>query len=413
MLPFKFFNDVNFLIGINGSGKTTAINLIVAALTADVETLARIDFSKVSIILKEKKGRKKPSIVIRKLINEHSRFPNIEYEIKDSASSPSTSYSLDDYEEHVFFKEHTFPGTGSMRRRRQKLMYHRPISEHIRQLIQVSWLSVHRAPSTSDPELHRFTSIIDQKLEELSNRLVRYLSNLNQEGAKLLEEFQETIFLSLLIDGSRRELFGSHLNEDIDDEKKALIAIFEQFRVDPRKYRRRVDSHFNILAKSEEKLRLAQDLEDIDIAALIGTERIQTVVNEWEKLTDRRNEIYKPRETFLSIINGLMQRKSFSINSRNEVCVTTQSGKPLPLRSLSSGEKQLLIVLGEALLQENEAWLYIADEPELSLHLKWQEKLVDNLRALNPSAQIIFATHSPDVVSSYGDRVFDMENLLA
>ena len=106
-----------------------------------------------------------------------------------------------------------------------------------------------------------------------------------------------------------------------------------------------------------------------------------------------------------------MQRKVFSIDEKNELKITTQSGKDLPLKLLSSGEKQLLIVLGEALLQQNEACVYIADEPELSLHVKWQESLVDNLLNLNPRAQIIFATHSPDVVSRFGDRVFDMEKL--
>ncbi|AWA06978.1 AAA family ATPase [Aeromonas hydrophila] len=79
---------------------------------------------------------------------------------------------------------------------------------------------------------------------------------------------------------------------------------------------------------------------------------------------------------------------------------------------LSEFPKQLLIVLGEALLQEKKPWIYIADEPELSLHVKWQESLVENLRAINPSSQIIFATHSPDVVSIFGNKIFDMENML-
>ncbi|EJX1328846.1 ATP-binding protein, partial [Vibrio parahaemolyticus] len=121
--------------------------------------------------------------------------------------------------------------------------------------------------------------------------------------------------------------------------------------------------------------------------------------------------IFLPRDTFLDIINSMMQRKRFSINAQNELQITTQSGKNLPINRLSSGEKQLLIVLGEALLQEKKSWVYIADEPELSLHVKWQESLVGNLRAINPNAQIIFATHSPDVVSVFGNKVFDMENM--
>ena len=77
-----------------------------------------------------------------------------------------------------------------------------------------------------------------------------------------------------------------------------------------------------------------------------------------------------------------------------------------------SGEKQLLIILGEALLQRSAPWVYIADEPELSLHVTWQESLVRNLKKVNPNAQIVFATHSPDIVSTYEDCVFDMEKIL-
>ena len=53
----------------------------------------------------------------------------------------------------------------------------------------------------------------------------------------------------------------------------------------------------------------------------------------------------------------------------------------------------------------------IADEPELSLHLSWQEQLITSLRTVNPNAQVVFATHSPDIVSTYSDHVFDMEKI--
>lgn len=57
-LEFNFNEDVNFLIGINGSGKTTVINLIVAALKADFSILDKLDFDQITISLKELKGTK-------------------------------------------------------------------------------------------------------------------------------------------------------------------------------------------------------------------------------------------------------------------------------------------------------------------------------------------------------------------
>jgi len=86
------------------------------------------------------------------------------------------------------------------------------------------------------------------------------------------------------------------------------------------------------------------------------------------------------------------------------------SPKVFSISGLSSGEKQLIIILGEALLQQSSPWVYIADEPELSLHVKWQENLINNLRKLNPNSQILCATHSPDVVSGYSNNIFNMED---
>ena len=72
-----------------------------------------------------------------------------------------------------------------------------------------------------------------------------------------------------------------------------------------------------------------------------------------------------------------------------------------------------MIILGQALLQETGQVVYIADEPELSLHIDWQERLTTSIAELNKNAQIIFATHSPDIVGAHAENIIDMETLLA
>ena len=83
-------------------------------------------------------------------------------------------------------------------------------------------------------------------------------------------------------------------------------------------------------------------------------------------------------------------------------------GDEMPLEKLSSGEKQLIIMLGESLLQEQSECVYFADEPEISLHISWQESLVNDVLRLNPNVQLILATHSPDIVSIYSDNAIDI-----
>ncbi|MES4397188.1 AAA family ATPase, partial [Escherichia coli] len=91
--------------------------------------------------------------------------------------------------------------------------------------------------------------------------------------------------------------------------------------------------------------------------------------------------------------------------------IETEHG-PISHSNLSSGEKQLLILFIETLLQQNKPFIYLTDEPELSLHIAWQRKIIPAIKQLNPNAQIIAATHSPEVASKYRNAIFDMEKLV-
>jgi predicted ATP-binding protein involved in virulence len=167
-VAFNVRDDVNFLIGRNGSGKTTVINLVAAGLTADFQTLDRIQFETIIIRLKEVSGRKKPSIEIRKIESKNLPFSSISYLIKDTAKSKGVEFSLDDYEEQLAFRDYTH-------RLQRNLLRHRSNSVLVvlKEHINVSWLSVHRSSIQYQREEKNWESSVDKKLEELSNNLVR------------------------------------------------------------------------------------------------------------------------------------------------------------------------------------------------------------------------------------------------
>lgn len=415
-VSISFNADVNFLIGVNGSGKTTVINLIAAALNADFPTLDRLPFGSMFLQLREINGNKKPSIEIEKKIHERSPYPAITFRIKDKATDKPANYSLDRLEEERIYRTmppeylHSYHGRPQLRFGKM----HRDIIEHLRDLVNVSWLSIHRttAPYRAREE-RSFESTIDQKINELSNDFVKYFSLLDKQSTVETDKFQQTIFLSLLSDESEQEVFSLLKTLDYEKEKQALIEIFRLFKISENMFSKRVEKHFNSSAESFQRFDNKSGISIKDFSVLLGTRRIHTVVQEWNKLIEIQKEILKPRDTFLGIINRLVQRKVIQINGKNELEVKTQSGKIFPLKYLSSGEKQLLIILGEALLQGSTPCIYIADEPELSLHVTWQESLVSNLRNVNPNAQIIFATHSPDIVSTFDKCVFDMEKIVS
>lgn len=406
-LTVDFNRDINFLIGVNGSGKTTVINIVAAALNADFQTLDRMPFQSIKIDLAEVEGNKKPSIEVEKKQREKSPYPMVEFRIKPNQSDNALTFTLDELEEmrairgapRSYYLRHLQAAT-------------RSVVDTVKSIVNASWLSIHRttAPSRLNEE-RSFESTVDQKIDELSNGFVKFFSALSKRAADETRGFQQELFLSF-IRTQGEALIAPAADLDLENEKDALIAIFREFSLPERLFSQHVEKHFKLVNQATMKFHGGKQIGTEEIAALVNASRIHSVVKEWYELVEKQKQIYEPRDTFFEVLNEFLQRKTATISNKNEIAIVTRSKKNLQLRDLSSGEKQLVILLGEALLQEKQPWIYIADEPELSLHVKWQEILVDSLRRINPQAQIVVATHSPDIVGPYGNKVFDLETRL-
>ncbi len=386
---------MNFLIGTNGSGKTTVINLIAAALSADFQTLDRVDFKKIAMHLS---GPSYPIIEVLKKGERKSPFLGITYRYRPKRDSDWKEFSLDEIESQMVYREWS------------RIAPHRRIPDPIEHLgiqVKLTWLSIHRAGPGRPREDRSFESTIDIKLDQLSNSLTRLFSQFKYKADEQTARFQKSLFVALLPPENWR-LQADVKNLDLEKEHQALQEIFESFSVSRATYWDALKEQFRRVKSAVEK----NSFTDADLTSLSAMWSIHRVVQEWGELRAKLAEINKPREDFLAVINEMFSRKKLVINERNELKAEMEGQKSLALTDLSSGEKQLVIILGEALLQQKSPWIYIADEPELSLHVSWQEKLTANLRKINPAAQIIFATHSPDIVGRFEDKVFDMEKLL-
>jgi predicted ATPase len=96
-------------------------------------------------------------------------------------------------------------------------------------------------------------------------------------------------------------------------------------------------------------------------------------------------------------------RKEIQIDSVGVLRVRRPDRVEIPVEALSSGERQLLIMLGHLYFNSfgDRSSVFIIDEPEVSLHLRWQEMLLEKMMESNPRAQVIVATHSPEVVGEF------------
>lgn len=120
-------------------------------------------------------------------------------------------------------------------------------------------------------------------------------------------------------------------------------------------------------------------------------------------------------ELFTKIINDRLSFKKIKISRENgiEVVDLTDPNKKIKLSSLSSGEKQEIVLFYELIFETNSELLLLIDEPEISLHIAWQKKFLNDLLSVVESSklQVIVATHSPQIISNHWDIQVDLGEL--
>jgi ABC-type cobalamin/Fe3+-siderophores transport system ATPase subunit len=398
-----FDRNVNFLIGRNGCGKTTFINILASVLKLDIDEIARSPFSSVKITFNDAERRRKPSILVEKTFSSSALIEGLRYTIQQHSRAEPEIFDLAD-----IFDLRRYRTAKS--RRTVPLLDGSAVEAAIGSLIRLTWLSIHRGTlGRRFEDSEGAESTVDKKVREITSSFGSFFSLLDSAAARETRSFQEYIFLSLLHNRNESENLLNLTGLDMQATRTSLSQIFQSLGLERHRFAGKINSHFEYAASAIKAWNGSSSLTSDQFKVLMDTKRIQKVVREWQAVQTRIRDIYSPKDNFLSMLGSLFENKKVIVDERNQPVVIVGSSSQHTTDILSSGEKQLFILLGEALLQERQPHLFIADEPELSLHVEWQSRIVSNLLELNPSMQIIFATHSPDVVSRYQDRVIRME----
>ena len=128
--------------------------------------------------------------------------------------------------------------------------------------------------------------------------------------------------------------------------------------------------------------------------------------------TDAAQRLSEKKKRFQDMVDELFAETGKRIvRSENELRFT-QIGEILLPYQLSSGEKQMLVILLTVLVEDDQHYVLFMDEPEVSLHIEWQKRLIDLIVELNPNVQIILTTHSPAVVmNGWVDSVTEVTDI--
>jgi excinuclease UvrABC ATPase subunit len=166
--------------------------------------------------------------------------------------------------------------------------------------------------------------------------------------------------------------------------------------------------------------RTGGQISDVQVHALQNWSAIEPQVRQIDKLVELIEaynkeiaELYKPIGAYLETVNGFLTEvgKTLTLSSDGRLSVSIQDdGTSRPIYELSSGEKQMVVILTHLAFnkQAKLANVLIIDEPELSLHIRWQELFVDAVMSASPGLQVILATHSPSIIRGRIDNCIDV-----
>ncbi|AQZ96543.1 AAA family ATPase [Halopseudomonas phragmitis] len=415
----SFNNDVNIVIGQNGTGKTTFMNILNAVLSVDVSALAENEFESVVVKL----GHEGSTRTVR--VTKHDDVP----------------FALAKYS--IGQKKFALPLIGVDEIRSASLYRRRAaeaaqvIKDELAGLVSLASLSVYRFRNAQEYDAgdrgaynRKLQGPVDARLQELMQGLTKYQLELSQKARDISYELQREVLMSLLYQQEPNPAkTGFALTYDADSERKNLMSAYKQLGLSGGSVTKRINEHVKAVdeavrgirswlddererkelkARGERVDRVERD-DQLDFTPIEASRRISKVYELSLQAEKDSKDVFSQLDLFLKIISDFIVGKRFEFDSG---VLTIVEPKKFSVSKLSSGEKQLLILLTEAVLQRQESYIFLADEPELSLHIAWQRRVVPAIKSLNPNAQVVVATHSPEIASKYKGSIIDMEDIL-
>lgn len=461
----EFESGSNCFFGDNGTGKTTLINLIVAVLTGDIGSLSEIDFEFIEVttvkddlehiisVFKSSFNYEESDAVLKKAKsivtkNKLSYYAELTsdfstdltetddsdfYEINYDVDKENISFQYPGNEAHIYFSRRIL---GS---RKHKLLM-QALNERIN-LTHVPLLRV----KNNDWEVlgddisrqKRWNKKIESSrfdastavLHEIESSFMKMAGMLTRRDNKKLEDFKSQIVQKFLVgeeiisstmgfktnqsksnSHNVNELFEKLKSaglqvpiEKLNENFETLDVLFEKTEKAIKNSEKIKKSKISVETRQEVETEVSTSFIKLLVARTLF-ERFESILNDVEQLQIERNSLWDLLNDYERIVNKFLNNKSFSIKKDGSFEVFS-GARRIDLKNLSSGEKHIIALLGRAALSGEKGSVFIADEPELSLHLTWQRMMLPSILELSPKSQIIVATHSPAIIPRESNKI--------
>lgn len=431
---FNFFDDISFLIGINGSGKTTVLKLILGLLMPSFYILTDIYFDEISLecenngkIIKIRAKNNNKEVIILSIdgIEEKLEIPTVKF--MDYEEKLNMYIELErKLKEHPVLKQ-IYEIPTPMYLGLDRKIY----AENSRES-----LYLRRKISARNDSRNIVSNLLEDSINEIQRLVIDYIRKLKSVQDGYSNDLKKDIILSafnytpstFLFDGSKASLPTFQDRQKLEKRKKEIINVSENLGLDSSELLPHMEKFFTELEKIttslvnnkdnslSKKKKTEYQLPPKQLVEWLVNkpqiERIENLLKLIEDYQKKVDDLFKPVKDFVETINLFLidGNKKVEIIG-GELSINTKGRKITPYL-LSSGEKQILIMFAHLVfnISLQETAVFIIDEPELSLHLKWQEDFVKSLRKVNPNLQLILSTHSPSIVFDMDDKCIDLSN---
>lgn len=237
--------------------------------------------------------------------------------------------------------------------------------------------------------------------------------NMQNSGNKIfleLEENEKAILKKYPLEKNNNIIMEEDILYDFIDIKKEVYD-FEDIEKD--KYKSKViylptEVNFNSLKSVDRTFRYKYKFRNeinenliSDLPSAIANKiYVEMIMNEDLPARESKEKVCKEVNSVFESMDLDIEFVGLSKDENTVPIFRNIEGKEFDINGLSSGEKQLFLrALSLKFLNVNNSIILI-DEPEISLHPRWQRKIVNVYENIGENNQIIIATHSPHIIGN-------------
>ncbi len=422
----KFNEDISFLVGGNGSGKTTALKLMNALLTPNFRDLLQIPFVSVALDLYENERL----IQISACSNDGGVSLKIST-LDDELILPAYS------NEEMEYYSHNIDKIEEISEKINRKYADHPIAREISKIDSPIFLGLDRRRDEGvgigeDYYFERELWLREKNKRSFhARKLIRgsigislmetemLVQNSYRRMRELGDKYSSRLRDSILLSAFQYTSFESadFGIEKVDwkeragllERKKEIREALSNIGLNDSTVSKEVDTFFQKLTDLFETVQ--QTKEGVSVEWLLNkaqVERMSKIVDIIDDHKSKIDNLFRPINDFLSVVNSFYRdsNKSLEVDTVGQIFVARPDKSKCTIEGLSSGERQLLVIFAHSFFNRHAGKnnVFIIDEPELSLHLGWQEKFSETIFSINPKSQYILATHSPEIIGNLKNK---------